>query len=320
MNLENTSLTLSRQWIFWISGAITGFVSVLLLGIRESRPSRLLKRKVKLLHVLTGNTALRAQDPDHVPDLETFVRNVIVRPLLLFSEPIVLMVSFMSAIAFGLVYLFIEALTIVYGLYGFTSQQSSLTLIALGIGLCFGVFTRLYDIKLLRHRQQARGHLVPEDKLTGFAIASPILALALWWFAWTVPPVVPNGHWIVSVLALIPIGFAVNEFDCVLASYMADSYTIYSASAFASLSMMRSLFSATFPLFTKQLYTRLGPNYASSILAGIATIACVNPFIFLKYGKQIRQRSKFAEFSLKVYDENRLQELPGTEVPILPVH
>ena len=42
------------------------------------------------------------------------------------------------------------------------------------------------------------------------------------------------------MIALVPIEFAVNEFDSVLAAYMADSHTLYTASAFASLTILRS--------------------------------------------------------------------------------
>ena len=49
------------------------------------------------------------------------------------------------AVAFGIVYLFIEALQIVYGSCGFSIQDRTLAFIPLGIGLLFGVFVRFYD-------------------------------------------------------------------------------------------------------------------------------------------------------------------------------
>ena len=110
----------------------------------------------------------------------------------------------------------------------------------------------------------------------------------------------PSLPWIVSALALVPIGFAINEFDCVLVGYLTESYATFSSSAFASFSMVRSGLSATFPLFAHGMYDRLGANYATTILAAVATVACVCPFVLIRHGKRIRQASKFAQYSLAV--------------------
>lgn len=101
----------------------------------------------------------------------------------------------------------------------------------------------------------------------------------------------------------VPIGFAINEFDCVLIGYLTDSYTTFASSAYASLSLLRSIASAVFPLFAHQLYATQGANYASTILAAVATLACVSPIRLIKYGKRLRHASKFARYSLEVGNE-----------------
>ena len=87
---------------------------------------------------------------------------------------------------------------------------------------------------------------------------------------------------------------------------MAGSYTLYPASAFASLTILRSTFSATFPLFAHQMCVNLGSNTASSILAGVATVACISPVLLWRYGRRIREMSTFARCSLQVYNDNRV--------------
>jgi hypothetical protein len=70
--------------------------------------------------------------------------------------------------------------------------------------------------------------------------------------------------------------------------------TIYAASVLAAGSMLRSLFGTAFPLFTAQMYTKLGDQWASSIPAFLV-VACVPiPFMFYKYGPMIRSKCKFA--------------------------
>lgn len=57
---------------------------------------------------------------------------------------------------------------------------------------------------------------------------------------------------------------------------------------------MRSLFGASFPLFTSYMFDNLGIHWASSIPAFLA-LACIPfPFLFYKYGPQIRKRCKYA--------------------------
>lgn len=135
--------------------------------------------------------------------------------------------------------------------------------------------------------------MTPEDKLLGFYIAAPTLALALWWFGATIPAFV-HAPWIISMLPLALVGFAGAEFHTILASYLTDSYTIYAASANASLSVLRGVLAALFPLFAQQMFEGLGANVASFILAGLATLFCLTPIVFGRYGKRIRLRSKFA--------------------------
>jgi hypothetical protein len=109
----------------------------------------------------------------------------------------------------------------------------------------------------------------------------------------------PTGHtpWELSMASLILVGFATNEFDCTLAGYLTDSYTIFSASAFASLAFLRAIISGSLPLFTNQMYAGLGANKATTILAATATAFCAAPLLFLKYGEKLREKSAFARYS-----------------------
>jgi len=77
-------------------------------------------------------------------------------------------------------------------------------------------------------------------------------------------------------------------------NYLIDSYTIFAASVLAGNGIIRSVFGAAFPLFTKQMYDSLGIHWASSVPAFLA-VACIPlPFLFYKYGASIRQKCKYA--------------------------
>jgi len=210
----------------------------------------------------------------------------------------------MSAVAFALIYLFTEALPPIYESFGFSAESASLPFLAIGVGLIASILTRVLDNRILKKHQREGHPLAPKHKLLGFSIGPPVLAGALWWFAWTIPPHVRNLHWLVSTVSLVFIGYALNEFDTVLAGYLADSYLSYAASGFAALALLRSSMSAAFPLFASQMFKGLSANVAVSVLAALATVFYVVPRLFTQYGERIRARSKFAKYRLQVYQEN----------------
>jgi len=86
-------------------------------------------------------------------------------------------------------------------------------------------------------------------------------------------------------------------------NYLIDSYTIYAASVLAANSILRSLFGFAFPLFATTMYTNLGIHWASSVPAFLA-LACVPfPFLFYKYGAEIRKRCKYSKQAQEIMAE-----------------
>ncbi len=284
-------------------------MSLLLLGIQESRPSLLLEREVAKVRKIANFDYLASLNPDSAPNFRAFVRVALGRPIrLFFTELIVFTVSVMSAIATALVYLFTQALPPIYESLGFTSKQACLPFVAIGVGLSLGLLTRYLDMHIIERRRKHGHVLLPEHKLAGFWIGSGVLAAALWVFAWTIPPIVQNVHWIISVLALVLIGYALNEIDYVLGGYLADSYLSYAASGLAALSLIRALLSAILPLISSPMFSQLGANVAASVLATVATLFCLVPPLFSCFGETIRARSKFAKYSLDMYHEHSVDE------------
>lgn len=294
--------------MFYISGIVTGFAAVLLLGIRESRPSLLLTWEVDKLRQVTGDMSLQELNPDTVPNLGEFMREGLLRPVrLFFTEPIVCACSLMSGWSVALLYLFTESLPTIYESMGFGQQESNLPFIAMGMGFIPSIVVRLMDQRVAAQRHREGLPLLPENKLVGIALGAPFLAIGLWWFAWMVPPAVPGIHWFTTFIPLFFIGFAIYEFGTVLSGYLADSYNSYAASAFAAMSLARSFLSALFPLIAPKMFGTLGSNVALSILASGALAFCPVPFVFRYYGQRLRERSKFAQYSLQVYEETTVE-------------
>ena len=293
----STNSIACRPWVFNLSAAVSGFSAVLCLAMKESRPSTILRRQIRAIAHTSGCNGLYYESVDTAPSFGVFCETSLVLPVRLFcTEPIVFLTSTMAATVCAIIYLFPEAFPVVFtDAFDFTPRQCSLVNLAISVGVLFTFLPRLYDMRVSNASLRNNIAAQPEDKLFGFLVAAPVLAIAFWAFGLTIAPLV-NGltPWI-PIASLALVGFSVVEFDTVLAGYLTDTYTSHAASANASLSFLRAVLSGVLPLFGHRMFAGLGPNNAMFVLAGLATLYCGLAVLFAKYGKRIRLRSKFAQ-------------------------
>ncbi|UPX11234.1 uncharacterized protein EKO05_0001852 [Ascochyta rabiei] len=295
--------TIGWRWIYYTSAMVTTVLLLLLFMIRESRSTKLLSQKIGELEKEYHEKLESRHNPDAVPNARALVELVLLRPArLVATEPIVVLVSLLSATSWGLVYLFTESLSVVYSLYGWSETTTSLAFIAIALGIPLSILPRMWEVRQSKQKKLRNQRTNPEDKIYGFVIAAPVLACSLWLFSWTIPPRA-HTHWAVSMTGLVGIGFAANEFAYTLSGYLADSYTIYASSGLAGLAFFRALVSGLMPLFAYPMFSELGGNVAGSILAAVATVFCITPYVFLRYGGPLRERSRFARYSAEINEQ-----------------
>ena len=284
------------RWVFYISTIISGIGTIASWFLRESRTAYLLEMEHKLIREKLGDTSLRAPEKQNYT-LRSFAEDCLFRPLeFLVTQPIVICCALLLTISYSLIYGLTEGLTVVYTEFGFAeSTTSSLSFVPILLGLVLNVLPRLYDQRLLSRYRRNNMPVRPETKIKSLVTSCPALAVGLWLFAWTIPPRVPHVHWIVSMIGLVLVGYAANDFPYILSGYLTDSYGSYSASACAALMLPRTLISATIALFTHAMYTNLGGNVATSVFAALATLFCITPVLFIRYGRKLRARSRFAQ-------------------------
>ena len=80
-----------------------------------------------------------------------------------------------------------------------------------------------------------------------------------------------------------------------LINYIVDAYEIFAASAMGAASASRSTFGVVLPFAAKPLYSRLGVNWACTLLGLLCLLMCLIPFAFLRWGKKIRENSAFCQ-------------------------
>lgn len=73
---------------------------------------------------------------------------------------------------------------------------------------------------------------------------------------------------------------------------VAGSYGIYAASALSSNTVFRSILGGTLPLAGSKMYQNLTPHWAGTLLGLIELCLVPIPFIFWRFGKRIRSRSR----------------------------
>merc|ERR1711939_782595 len=175
---------------------------------------------------------------------------------------------------------------------GWNSGVGELPLIGTAIGAAIGG-SIIFAVSA-RDRKRAEAGLkgVPEDRLPVAMLGGILFPITMFWFAWSGQ--YNSIHWIVPTIAGVFLGSSILLIFVAYLNYLTDSYLMYAASALAANTVARSACGAAAPLFTEYMFQSLGVGGGGSLIAGVACLLAPIPFIFKKYGKPIRERSKFA--------------------------
>jgi multidrug resistance protein len=286
------------RWLFWATSiAYAVILTVSFFYLCESYAPLLLYRKCKLLRKRTGNPNLRTEFPDIDQPAITKLRTRIVRSFgLLFSEPIVQVLSIYMAFAYGCLYLVLSTFPALWELhYNESPGIGGLNYISIGLGFFIGApligktnDKVYYKLKAKDHRKQGK----PEFRIPLMIPFSFLLPIGILLYGWAAKAHLP---WIVpNIGAFIFCMGTIAAFQCVT-TYLVDSYTRFTASAIAAVTVLRSLAGFGFPLFAPIMYKVLGYGWGNSVL-GFAAI-CIGPpalVLLWLFGEKLRRKSKFA--------------------------
>ncbi|KAK6538455.1 hypothetical protein TWF694_010040 [Orbilia ellipsospora] len=308
------------RWVEGLLAAFSGFTWIMMaFMVPETYSPVLLSKRAQNLSKLTGKVYVSKFEAESGKlDVKEAYKTALSRPwILLFREPIVLMLSIYMAIIYGTLYMLFAAYPIVYQeTRGWSQGIGGLPFIGIAIGMIAAV---IYAIPVNNRynrvaNEKFKGFAPPEQRLPPALLGTVCIPIGLFWFAWTNGPSI---HWLASVAAGVPFGFGMVIVFLSVFNYLIDSYTIFAASVLAANAVLRSTFGAVFPLFTTPMYHNLGIHWASSIPAFLA-LACVPaPFLFYKYGETVRLKCKYAakaaDFMKKLQEQSN--ESPGDSTP-----
>lgn len=285
------------RWIYWTFMIISGFNTVLIvLLVPETYAPTILKRRAKKLRKMTGDDRYRTFRELEVRTIKKIAHDSFLRPFMLLSEPIVMLISVYMAVCYGLLYMFFFAYPVIYQEYKhFSASLTGVMFIPIGVGviICTAiapVFNWQYNKLAQPYRD--RGEIPPpEYRLIPMLIGCWFLPVSLFPFAWSS---YPRLSWAGPCFSGFGVGCGFALLYNPANNYIVDSYQHYAASGLAAKTLVRSLWGACCPLFTIQMYHTLGLEWASSLMAFISLACCLIPFCFYKWGAVIRQKSKYA--------------------------
>ncbi|KAJ6483623.1 MFS polyamine transporter [Mycena vitilis] len=288
----------SWRWVFWVMMLFAGSCTIfMILLLPETYAPVILLKKVKARRTSdpVGAQHMFAAHEKQDWSVGGVLNRTLFRPFqMLAGEPILVLVTLYLSLVYGVLYGLFEAFPIIFiEKRGFTIGQNGLIFLGVGIGTTFGA---LLNVHLGRKYPQLikhwRGFPPPEERLIGGMVGSCAFVIGIFWLGWTGQ--YSSVPWYVPGLSTVLVGMSVCMIFISFLSYLVETYLMYSASAFAANTFIRSLVAAGFPLFTVQMFTNLGVHWASTILGGVGLLLLPSPFLFYKYGARIRANSKFA--------------------------
>ena len=290
---------ISWRWTEWITLTISGFVLFLITFFQpETYAPILLEWKAAHLRTLTGD--LRYRSTVEIIS-ETFLRRLgraLYRPFLLtIREPIILLIALYLTVIYIILFNFLNGYTFIFTqTYHFSEGLTGLSFLGIGIGLCFASLLvpviYIWAQRDLAHIRTTGGdRLPPEFRLWFAMLGAPAIPISLFWMGWTAyPSISPWSPLAASVL----FGYGIL---CVFIScyqYIIDSYESFSASALASVTLIRYVIAGGMVEVAIPFYDRLGVQDTLTVLACLSALLVPVPYAFYRWGARIRSWSRYA--------------------------
>ncbi|POY70315.1 hypothetical protein BMF94_6595 [Rhodotorula taiwanensis] len=298
------------HYVSWALFAMSGaFTVVMPFVLDETRGSVLLSRKAAKLRKSTGDDRYQSKGDIERGSLSEMFKTSLSRPVrMLLTEPVLLAITLWISFTWAVLYLFLVSIPYVYGrIFNFNTGEAGLVYITQFLGSCIGMAYDKYCARLYRANVDKRG---PEARLYtafGGGVCVPIGAFIFCFTSYK------SVHWMGSCIGVVILYIGMFCTYLTAFNYLGDAYALYASSALSAMSFVRNVVGAVFPLFTQQMYDRLGVQGATGLTAGLGTLLASTPFIIFMYGAKLRARSPFAKELAKREAEDRARrEAPSS--------
>lgn len=312
-------LQLNKNWrwsfyvVLWL-GAPTWLA---MLTLPETYPSVILLRKARRIRANPPDPSFALVQTREEAQGRSLKRNfaiALARPWSILFDPISFLCAIYIAVVFSLLYMLFIIYPIVFQeKRHWNSGVGQLPLIGIVVGSAIGSLI-CYVYSLFEKAEHS-----PEDRLPIAMGGGVLFTVTVFWFSWTAE--YDSIHWSVPTLAGTLLSTSLSLVIIGYLNYITDTYLQYTASAMAVNTIIRSGTAAAAPLFTSQMFRALGVGAGGSVIGGVAAVLTPVPFIFYRYGRLIRSKSKFSRVSVKTEDAvepNEPSETPRQGVTKVP--
>ncbi|KAJ5256788.1 hypothetical protein N7478_012892 [Penicillium angulare] len=300
------------RWTAWLTLILCGGAGIIsIFFLRESSHNRILRWRAARLRTETGDERHRASAEMVSLEPRVLLRRYCSKPVRMFvQEPILIVMTVYLTLVYGSLYLSYQLFPRAFEQRGWATPVAYLPFISVGLGLmsALGIFS-LFTMTWYKKRwvaaqkefqqqltvpEDTGGSLVssriaPEDRLPPMILGAVLLPPSLLWFGWS-----GNTHWASQVISCFFIGMSLQIIFISGIVYIVDVYFLNTVSAISIHVVVRSLVSATFPLFEGPMYDSLHINYSATLLAALSAVIMVSPILLRIYGSRIRAWSRFS--------------------------
>ncbi|KAL8713281.1 MAG: hypothetical protein Q9225_006791 [Loekoesia sp. 1 TL-2023] len=295
--IGQSSLVLWR-WTEWITLIISGLVlTSILLFQPETYAPILLKWKAAHLRKLTGDERYKAEVEIRGENFLLRLKRALYRPFVLtFREPVIMLLALYLTVIYIILFTFLNGYTFIFTeTYGFSEGITGLSFLGIGTGLCLASLLVPFMYIFAKHnlakiKSEGGTRLPPEFRLWFAMLGAPAIPISLFWMGWTTYPSI--SYWS-PLIASVLFGYGIL---CVFISsyqYIIDSYESYSASALASVTLIRYIAAGGSIQYAIPFYENLGVHWTLTILGAISALCVPLPYLFFVFGPRIRKRSKY---------------------------
>lgn len=308
-----TASFLGWRWTEYILGIFSSFVLVLLVFFfDESYPPRLLAFRAHHIRMATGNWAVTAPIEDLELDVHTMLEKTVLKPIkMLMVEPILFLISLYHGFIYGILYLCLECVPLIFENYGWKGGNVFLPYLGMLVGTILVSVTNLIVFEPRFNRKLAASGLpvLPEERLPLMMLSGIMFPIGIFLLCWSGAYKV---MWFVPTLGCAFIGYGLIGIFQAAFTYIIDTYLLNAASGIAANTFLRSAFGCAFPLFAHPLFVNLGTQWAGTLLGCLASLLAPVPFCFYFFGQRLRANSKFA-FALDAQKKQAKEDAEGME-------
>ncbi|KAL2810556.1 major facilitator superfamily domain-containing protein [Aspergillus granulosus] len=279
------------RWIGWVT--LLAYVSVGLLTpftVWESSRKRILELRAAKIRKETGDNRYYAPSEKHRLTFGMLVQRYGKMPVqMMAQEPILIVVTLYLTLVYGTLYLSYQMIPYAFRNRGWSAPMASLPFLSvvLGVIIAWGIVSG-YTIYYWCPKLKKIGSTTPEDRLPPMILGGLMLVPSLLWFGWST-----RTHPAAQIISCAPLGCALQLIFISGVVYIIDVYMPNANSAISIHVAVRSLVSATFPLWGSVVYERLGVEWTSTVLGGLGVVLVPSPVVFWFWGHKIRGWSRF---------------------------